>query len=91
MRRLILYFAILFALLIVATSCTDNTEARRFGGTETINLPPGQKLMTATWKELDLWYVTEPMDSAYVPKTKTFHESSNVGFWNGTVVFVESR
>jgi hypothetical protein len=65
--------------------------SRKFGGSTTINLEKGQKLVEATWKENSLWYLTEPMDSDYVPKTKTFKEDSNFGVLEGTVTFVESR
>jgi hypothetical protein len=65
--------------------------SRKFGGSTTINLEKGQKLVEATWKENSLWYLTEPMDSNYVPKTKTFKEDSNFGVLEGTVTFVESR
>jgi hypothetical protein len=65
--------------------------SRKAGGTMTIKLEPNQRLMEATWKYGDLWYITEPMDSDYVPKTKTFKEDSNFGVLEGTVTFVESR
>jgi hypothetical protein len=87
MKKLIL----LVVILITLAGCTDNAKARRWGGTEIIQLPPGQKLVTATWKEADLWYVTEPMDPDYVAKTKTFKEKSQFGYMEGTIQFVESR
>ncbi len=84
----------LLILIILATatiSCTENQRARNFGGTETINLPKGEKLVVATWKETNLWYLTEPMDSSYVPKIKIFREESSYGMLEGTVTFVESK
>ena len=65
--------------------------ARKYGGTMTIKLEPGQRLMEATWKDNNLFYLTEPMDSDYEPKTKTFHEDSNFGVIESTVIFVETR
>lgn len=82
---------LLVACMVFYQSCTDNKRARSFGGTQTIELPKGEKLISATWKETDLWYLTEPMDSAYIPQTKKFQESSSMGVWEGTVVFVESK
>ena len=88
--------AILFSLIIfIATSCTENTKAKMFGGTMTINLPHGQRLINATWKSgkngSDLWYLTEPMDTAQKPRKLTFHEKSDMGVWEGTVIFVEQE
>jgi len=45
----------------------------------------------ATWKEDNLWYLVEPMDSDYVPKTKVFKESSLYGALEGKVIFIENR
>ena len=88
MRKILLCLVVLIALL---TSCTENQRARQFGGTITIELPPGEKLIMATWKETDLFYLTEPMDSNYVPKTKTFREDSNWRVIESTVIFKERK
>ena len=90
MRKLIISAAMLLMTVAMTTSCS-NWMSRKFGGSTTINLPAGQKLIEVTWKENSLWYLTEPMDSDYVPKTKTFKEDSNVGVLEGTVTFVETR
>lgn len=82
---------LILLLFITSVSCTDNARARRFGGTETIELPKGEKLIMATWKENGLWYLTEPMDSDYDPKTKTFKEKSSLGVMEGTVTFIELK
>jgi len=92
-----LFIAVLGFVLFPAIlqGCTDNQRARSFGGTETIDLPKGQRLVNATWKGekggADLWYLTEPMPVGYVPQNKTFQEYSNLGIMNGTVIFVESN
>ena len=81
---------LLLFILISITGC-EQTVSRKFGGTTTINLNPGEKLIEATWKDDNIWYLTEPMDSNYIPKTKVFKESAVIGIWNGTVKFIESR
>lgn len=78
-------------LLVLLTSCTDNEKARNFGGTEKIQLPKGQRLVTATWKKDDLWYLTEPMPENYLPQTREFIEKSSFGVWEGKVIFLESK
>ena len=81
----------LAALLTIATSCTEQHMARRYGGKLNIELPKGEKLMMATWKESNLFYLTEPMDSGYIPKKKVFRESSNLGVWESEITFIERR
>ena len=87
------YFIAIILIIVAAifVSCTDHTMSRKFGGKETITLPKGMKLVEATWKESDLWYLLEPMDANYVPKTKIFQEDSRFGVLEGKVTFVETR
>ena len=81
---------ILFSVLCL-TSC-DQYITREFGGTTQIELEPGEKLVEVTWKgDGDLWYLVEPMDSNYTPKTKVFKESSNLGVVSGKVIFIEKK
>ena len=80
----------LFAVFCLA-SC-EQYVSRELGGNVTIKLQPGEKLVEATWKDdANLWYLVEPMDSDYVPKTKTFKESSRIGVLEGKVIFYEKR
>lgn len=92
MKKLILLLVAFVALVTFTfTACTQNQRARNFGGNMTIKLEAGQKLMMATWKGEDLFYLTEPMEEDYVPKTKTFHENASFGIIETTVKFVETR
>ncbi len=78
-------------MLISLASC-DQIITREYGGTTTIKLQPGEKLIEATWKDDgNIWYLTEPMDSNYVPKNKIFKESSVFGQLEGKVIFIETR
>lgn len=79
------------ALLMSVTSCTEQKMARKYGGKMNIELPKGEKLMMATWKESNLFYLTEPMDSGYMPKKKVFRESSNFGIWEAEITFIERK
>ena len=84
---------ILFMIMMVfcLTSC-EQYVTRKFGGTTTVKLEPGQKFVECTWKgDANLWYLVEPMDSDYVPKTKEFIESSMFGAIEGKVIFIETR
>jgi len=83
---------ILFVLIAVATLSSCQYFTRQFGGNTTIKLEKGEKLIEATWKgDGDLWYLVEPMDSDYTPKTKVFKESSLCGVMEGSVTFIESK
>ena len=87
------YVVLINLALFGLCSCTENTRSRVWGGKMTIELPKGQKLVEATWKGdgNSLWYLTEPMDTDYIPKTKIFQEDSRFGVLEGSVVFVESK
>lgn len=85
-------FAIAFGIVLLACcSCTENTRTRTWGGSSVIELDPGQKLINATWKEANVWYLTEPMEPGYEPKTKVFQEDSRFGVMEGKVIFHERR
>jgi len=85
----------LLSIIVLLTfglgGCTQNQRARTFGGTAKVELPPNTKLIIATWKEEDLWYLHRPMRQEEVPETITFQEDSSFGMVEGTVVFKERR
>lgn len=87
MKKLILAA---FAAMILA-GCTQNMMTRNYGGESEIRLEKGQRLVEMTWKEDNLWILTEPMDSDYIPTTKTFYESSSFGMWEGKITVIESK
>ena len=89
MKKLIISFMLVAVML--CSGCTRQSRTRSFGGTSRIELPAGQKLIEVTWKENNLWYLTEPMDEGYTPKDKTFHEDSEWGMMEGTVIFHEHK
>ncbi len=80
----------LMAIGVALSACTENQRAKSFGGTMSVDVPPGQKLVGATWKEDHLWYLTRPMRQGEVPEISTLHESSSFGVMQGAVVFKES-
>lgn len=89
MKQLIAITA--FALLIFLSACTDNQRAKAWGGIITVDIPKGNKLVTATWKNEDLWYLYTPMASEDVPKTSILKEQSSFGVIEGAVHFVETK
>lgn len=85
------FLAGVLAACFVATGCTENQMARSWGGTATETLPPGQKLVTMTWKQDSMWVLTRPMRADEQPETYTFKEKSNFGAIEGTVIIKEQR
>jgi len=86
-----LFYVLLLITVLSFTNCTEQARTKAFGGTMTIELEKGERLIEATWKDTQLWYLTEPMKEDYVPNTKTFREQSSFGMMEGKVVFKESR
>lgn len=81
---------VLVALALLSMmSCTENQRAKTWGGTMTIDLPAGKKLVEATWKDHDLWYLVRDRKEGESVDTFTFHEESSFGLMEGTVVFKE--
>lgn len=62
-------------LALAMVSCTDNQRAKSFGGTYSVELPAGEKLVNVTWKtEADLWYLTRKMTVKDTAETYTFRQ-----------------
>ena len=88
MKKNLLWIA---SILIIASSCTENSRVKNFGGEGTINLPQGRKLVNITWKEDEIWYLTRPMNSNDIVETYKFHEESSWGAVEGPYNIVESK
>lgn len=89
MKKIIL--GVIAFVALTFTSCTENSRAKMWGGTMTIQLEPGQKLVDVTWKETSLWYMTKPMREGDVAETYEFVEDSSWGVVEGKVIFIESK
>ena len=91
-KRLLATLLLAITMMMVS-GCQQTT--RQFGGTSTIDLPPGKRLVpyTVQWEGTthDIWYLVEDAPADYVPKTYEFKESSNIGALQGEVVFVEHK
>ena len=76
---------------IITASCTSNEMAKQYGGTTQIDLPTNQKLVNATWKDNELWYLTRQMKQEETAETYQFKEKSSYGIMEGTVLIVEHK
>lgn len=76
-------------LSLILSSCTENTRAKKYGGTMTVDLPPNTKFVSATWKDETLWYIYRNRKNDETPETTTMREDSRFGIIEGKVQFVE--
>ena len=91
MKKYILALMFSVICLLGTVSCTKQQMARNFGGTVTIKVEPGQRVVMATWKNDDLFYMLEPMPEDYTPTNKRLIESSSFGVLESVIIFEESR
>jgi len=80
---------LIVGISMMATSCTENTRAKSFGGKMTINLEQNVKLVNVTWKESDMWILTRPMRAGETPEVYKFVEKSSFGVMEGEITIVE--
>lgn len=77
-------------LAIITVSC-ENYTTKHWDGTMTIDVAPGYKVTSATFKDDEIWYFVEPMESSYIPSQKKFVEKSMYGALEGTIIFNETK
>lgn len=93
-KRTLIFWGIIIiavAYIVFVFIFPENKRTVLFGGTMEVKVEPGQKVITATFRRTSLFYMTEPMDSGYIPKTKTLHEKSGRGIIESEVKFIERR
>lgn len=85
------YLLLFLTFIILFSSCTENQRVKNFGSKGVIKLPPSQKLVSVTWKESHIWYLTKPMTPNDVPEQYQFREESSWGVIEGTYTIIETR
>ena len=75
-------YLIMFVLLF-SFSCTEQQRAKKYGGSATVELPAGKKLVNATWKMDNLWLLVEDRKEGEAPKEYIFRENSSYGMLEG--------
>ncbi len=68
---------------MLVTGCTQNSRARTWGGSETIHLKDNEDLINVTWKDNDLWLLTQNK----LTRQKFFREYSSYGILEGEIIF----
>ena len=88
MKQVFGIFIVGVTLMTLLYGCTENTRARVYGGTQTIELESGKRLVNVTWKEGSaLWILTK--EDTTKPTTYRFEEKSNFGMMEGQVIIKE--
>lgn len=88
------YLVVLLVLVcgfLSLSGCTENRRSKLYGMRTDVTLPSKQKLVTVSWKEHNLWYLTRPMRTNEEAETWTFQEKSNLGLVEGSVVLHEQK
>jgi len=85
MKKVIILLATL--IIITLSSCTERQRAKDFGGTSTCKLKKNEVLINITWKDSDMWVLTEDT----ITHQKYFRESSSWGIWNGEVEITNNK
>lgn len=90
MKKFNMFIIMTIVSVILLCGCSKNTMARKYGGSFTITLEPGDKLEMITWKDDDsLWYLTRPMREDESAETHIFKQDSGYGIFEGTVTIIE--
>ena len=94
MKKIMKKIILVLGIIVMACSISGCQQVtKQFGGTSTIDLPAGKKLVpyTIQWepKSSNIWYLTEDAEPGYTPKMYEFHESSNLGVAEGKIIFIE--
>ena len=80
------YYGVLILVVVVITtqlySCTENSRVRNFGGKMEVQIPQNEKLINITWKETQMWVLTEDT----ITKQFHFREHSAFGIWEGEII-----
>lgn len=78
---------IIISALAVLTACTKNERTRNFGGDETIKIAANEKLVNITWKENDIWIITQDtITGNYYAK-----EKSAWGLLQGKITIIKDK
>jgi hypothetical protein len=84
---IILAIIVLAIIVIIFGHGFAQWTTRHWGGSETVNLPPGYVLVNATWKDSNLWILIREEKTGKM----VFQERSVMGVLQGSVTFTETK
>jgi len=80
---------VFLALVVMLGVGCEQAVTRQFGGEMTQEIPCNTRLVEATWKDADLWFLVRTLEEGETPRKFIFKESSTYGAFEGTVKFEE--
>jgi hypothetical protein len=80
---------VVLALVLSWAGCTGRVGGGDYGRTFAVKLRPGEKLVTASWRETDLWVLTRGARPGEVPESYVFRELSRTGWFEASVTIGE--
>ncbi|MCM0081127.1 hypothetical protein L4X63_05945 [Geomonas sp. Red32] len=84
--------AFIVCSIALITGCTSTYQSLIRDNTETQTLPAGQKLMSAAWKNQDLWILTRPLHDGDTLETYEFRRFIALsGHGEGKLILKEVR
>lgn len=90
MKRRMMVTGMIVGMFLAVVGCTEQERAKNLGGSTTIELPEGKKLVMVTWKESQLWILTRDMREEDLVETYNFAEKSSWGIFEGNVIIKEN-
>lgn len=90
MKKIITTLLMVTLILSLSMGC-GQFLTKQLGGSTTIDLPPGIKLVNVTWKDSNIWYLYRNMRADEFPETYNFKESSVLGVAEGLIIIKEHR
>lgn len=75
-------FLLIAILALLFVGCTENQNAKAFGGKASYTIPQNEEFINMTWKETNLWIITKEKDK------EVYHmrEKSDYGVWEGHII-----
>ena len=88
MKKIVIF---LVGLMIILSLTACNATTKALGGTMTVELESGKKLINCTWKDDEFWYLVRDIREDEKPEIYEFIEKSNSGIFEGKVIIKESK
>lgn len=88
MKKILTLWISSITLMTMLYGCNEQKMARNFGGTHTISLEKGERLINITWKDSgSLWILTK--QDTTKPVTYSFKEKTASAMMEGQVIVKE--
>ena len=81
--------AMVFVAMAFIVMSIPQCSAKSFGGSITVDLPTGKKLVNVTWKETNLWCLVKDASATDKAEKYLFMEKSTFGILQGQITIVE--